>query len=154
MESPPTAPEGLLRAQDKKLVRAGLRAPDLALATRELAHARVAVGERIGLECLGLGIEAEDGVRAPVADPDGVDLVDVDRVGLRAVARKVPARPALGLVVVAEEIAAIPAGDPKRALAVAPDTARALARHRRPQHAGSAQPAVDLGTIISRARGK
>src|SRR5207245_8928006 len=66
MELALTAPEGLLRAQDKKLVRAGLRAPDLALATRELAHARITVGERIGLECLGLGIEAEDGVRAPV----------------------------------------------------------------------------------------
>src|ERR1700756_623427 len=123
-----------LRPQHEELVGAGFRAPDLALAARELAHARIAVGERIGLEPLAFGVEVQDRIRAPVAEPDGVGLVDIDRIGLRAVARQVPARPALGLAVVAEEVAAVPAGDPERALAVAPDAPRALARHRRLQH--------------------
>ena len=120
----------LFRLQHKELVGAGFGAPDFALAACELAHAGILVGQREGLEFLGLGIQAQDGVRAPVADPHRIGLVNIDDVGLRPVARQVPARPGLRLAVLAEEIAAVPAGDPERAVAVAPDAPCALPWHR------------------------
>src|SRR5437879_2310676 len=49
-----------------------LSAPDSApLAACELPHAGVAVGQREGLEFLGLGIEAQDRVRAPFLSSTG-----------------------------------------------------------------------------------
>src|SRR4029077_11213845 len=72
-------------------------------------------------------------IRAPVADPPCIGLIDIDGIGLRPVAGQVPASPALGLAIVAEEIAAVPAGNPERAAAIAPDAPGALARHGRLQ---------------------
>lgn len=45
----------LLRFQHKELVCAGFGAPDFALAACELPHAGILVGQREGLEFLGLG---------------------------------------------------------------------------------------------------
>src|SRR5437016_4870142 len=87
----------LLCLQHEELVSAGFSTPDFALAACELPHAGVAVGQREGFEFLGLGIEAQDRVRPPVADPHRIGLVDIDGVGLRPVARQAPARPGLGL---------------------------------------------------------
>src|SRR5712691_2584725 len=101
----------LLRLQHEELVGTGFGTPDFALAPRELPHAGVAVGQRKGLEFLRVGIEAQDRVRAPVAEPDRIGLVDIDGVGLRPIAWQVPAPPGLGLAVESEEIATVPAGD-------------------------------------------
>src|SRR5713101_8186557 len=152
--SPPPAKSGpglrpLLCLEQEELVGAGFSTPDFALAACELPHAGVAVGQREGLEFLGPGIEAQDRVRAPVADPHHIGLVDIDGVGLRPIARQVPARPSLGLAVVAEEVAAAPAGDPEGAVAVAPDTSGALARHGRLQNRDTAGLEIDLAEIIA-----
>src|SRR6266446_9120857 len=125
--SPPPAKSGpglrpLLCLQDEELVGAGFSTPDFALSACELPHAGVTVGQGEGLEFLGLGIEAQDRVRAPVADPHDIGLVDIDGVGLRPVARQAPARPGLGFAVVSEQVATVPAGDPEGVVAVAPDT--------------------------------
>src|SRR5262249_3831086 len=63
-----------------------------------------------GFEPLGLGIEAQDRVCSPVAHPHGIGVIDVDRVGLRPVARQMPALPTIVLAIVAEQISSVPTG--------------------------------------------
>src|ERR1700730_14945175 len=106
------------------------------------------------LEFLGLRIEAQNRIRPPVADPHCIGLVDIDGVGLRPVARQVPTCPGPRLAVVAEEIAAFPAGDPERAATVAPDPPRALTRHGRLQDRGGAGLKIDLAEIVAGERGE
>src|SRR5215472_71327 len=142
----------LLRLQHEKLISPGFGAPDFALAACELAHACVVIGYGEGLEFLGLSIKAQDRIRTPVADPYRVVLVNIDGVGLWPVARQVPACPTLGLAVIAEEIAAVPAGDPEGAVAVAPDPAGALARHRRFQNSNGPGLGIDLTEIVAGER--
>ena len=103
----------MVGAKAHEVLGRGFSAPDFAVAARELPHAGIAVGQWKGFEFLGLEIEAQNRVRAPVADPDCIGLIDIDGVGLRPVARQVPVRPTLGLAVVTEEIATVPAGDPE-----------------------------------------
>src|SRR6202040_437183 len=93
LAEPRTRAPPLLCLQHEELVGAGFSTPDFALAACELPHAGVAVGQREGFEFLGLGIEAQDRVRAPVADPHHIGLVDIDGIGLRPAARQAPARP-------------------------------------------------------------
>src|SRR5215472_9647936 len=124
----------LLRLQHEELISPGFGTPDFALAACELPHARVVVGKWEGVEFLGLGVEAHDRIRTPVADPYRVVLVNIDGIGLWPVAGQAPACPTLCLAVIAKEIAAVPAGDPKGAAAIAPDPAGALARHGRFQN--------------------
>src|SRR5689334_16138816 len=134
----------LLCFQHEELVGPGFGTPNFALAARELPYVRVAIGQRERLEFLGLGIEAQDRVRTPVADPHCIGLVDIDGIGLRPVARQVPACPSLGFAVVTEEITAVPAGDPQPAAAVAPDAPGALTRYGRFQDRGGAGLEIDL----------
>jgi hypothetical protein len=47
--------------------------------------------------------------------------IDIDGVGLRPVAWQVPTSPSIGLAVVAEQISAVPSGDPQPSATVAPD---------------------------------
>src|ERR1700730_3088729 len=89
---PAPARHPLFRFQDEELIGAGFGTPDFAPAACELPHPGVAIGERKGLEFLCVGIEAQDRIRAPVADPDRVGLVHIDCVGLRPVAWQAPAR--------------------------------------------------------------
>src|SRR5215472_14260405 len=142
----------LLRLQHEKLISPGFGAPDFALAACELAHACVVIGYGEGLEFLGLGIKAQNGIRTPVADPYRVVLVNIDGVGLWPVARQVPACPTLGPAVKTEEIAAVPTGDPESAVAVAPDPAGALARHRRFQNSDGPGLGIDLTEIAAGER--
>src|SRR3984893_6935671 len=65
-----------------------------------------------------------------------------------------PASPAFGLAIVAEEIAAVPAGNPERAAAVAPDTPGALTRHWRLQDRDGVGLGIDLAEIIAGERGE
>src|SRR2546430_9121896 len=80
----------LLTPDHDEFIGRGLGAPDLALAPSKLPHAGVAVGERKGLETLGFGIEAQDRVCSPVADPHATGVIDIDGVGLRPVAWQMP----------------------------------------------------------------
>src|SRR5437868_5677740 len=68
----------LLTPDHDEFIGRGLGAPDLALAPSKLPHAGVAVGERKGLETLGFGIEAQDRVCSPVADPHAIGVIDID----------------------------------------------------------------------------
>src|SRR5215469_2481950 len=142
----------LLRSQYEELVGAGFGAPDFALASGELSYPGVAIRQRKRLELLRVGVEAQDRVGTPVADPHGIGLVDIDGVGLRTVSRQVPARPRLGLAAVAEEVAAVPAGDPEAAAAVAPHTPCALARDGRLQNRDGAGFAIDSAEIVAGER--
>src|SRR5262249_47468808 len=76
----------------------------------------------------GFWIKAQDRVCSPVADPYGIGVIDVDSVGLRPVARQMPVLPTIASAVVAEQISAVPTGDPQSAAAVAPDAPCALPR--------------------------
>src|SRR5439155_22291700 len=122
------------RSSYSLLIMKSLSAPDSAPQISPLRPAScrtLASRSRNGLAFLGLGIEAQDRVRSPVADPHGIGVVHINGVGLRPVAWQMPAPPTVGLAVVAEKISAVPAGDPECAAAVAPDAPCALARHRR-----------------------
>jgi hypothetical protein len=61
----------------EKLVGARFGTPDFALSTCELPHACVTVRQREGFEFLGLRIEAQDRIRAPIAHPHRVGLFDI-----------------------------------------------------------------------------
>src|SRR5262249_22488873 len=65
---------------------------------------------------------------------------------------QVPARPGLGLAVVAEQITSIPPADPEGAAAVAPDTPRPLARHRRLQDRDGTGFMIDVAEIAAGER--
>ena len=57
--------------------------------------------------------------------------------------------PILGLAVIAEEIATVPAGDPEGAVAVAPDPAGTLARHGRLENSDGPGLGIDLTEIAA-----
>src|SRR5262249_24291646 len=65
-------------------------------------------------------------VRAPLAEPHFVLVVDVDRVGLRPVARKLPRLLGAGPGVVATHVPRVPLADPDLAAGVGPDAPRPL----------------------------
>ena len=65
-----------------------------------------------------------------------------------------PSPPIFCLGVVTEKIPAIPAGDPQRAAAVAPNAACALARHRRLQDSDPASLEIDLTEVVAGKRGE
>src|SRR5438270_12263709 len=69
----------LLTVDHEQLIRRGFGSPDLTLAASKLPHAGIVVGQGKGLEPLGLGIEAQDRVCPPVADPNSVGVVNLDR---------------------------------------------------------------------------
>src|SRR5205807_1783082 len=111
-----------------------------------------AVGERKGFETLGFGMEAQDRVCSPVADPHGIGVINIDGVGLRPVAWQMPTPPTTAFAVVAEKISAVPAGDPQPVVAVAPDASCALPRHRRLQDCGGAGLEIDPTEIVAGER--
>ena len=113
------------------LIMKSLSAADSAPETSPLRPAScrtfgAAFRQRKGFEPLGFGIEAQHRVCSPVADPHGIGVIDVDSVGLRPVARQTPALPTIVPAVVAEEVSAVPIGNPQPAAAVAPDAPCAL----------------------------
>src|ERR1700749_4811102 len=63
-----------------------------------------------------------------------------------------PALPTIVLAGVAEEISAVPTGNPQSAAAVAPDASCALPRHRRLQNRGGAGLDIDLTEIVAGKR--
>src|SRR5207248_1475696 len=65
------------------------------------------------------------------------------------VARQTPTLPTIARAVVAEEISAVPTGDPQSAAAVAPDAPCALPRHRRLQDRGGAGLNIDPTEIVA-----
>ena len=67
-------------AQQADVLGAAFRQPDLARAAEDLAHSGALVGVGSASNVSLRGIEAEDRVAAPVAQPDHVAIVDVDRV--------------------------------------------------------------------------
>src|SRR5207245_5066737 len=81
-------------ADNDQLVDTRLGAPDLARPTVQLAHACCRARQGNRREALRLRVEAHERVRAEVAQPDGVVLVDIDRVWLRARTGKPPLAPA------------------------------------------------------------
>src|SRR5207302_9776395 len=76
-------------------------------------------------------------------------IIDVDSVGLRPVARQMPALPTIVLAVVAEEISAVPTGNPQSAATVAPDAPCALPRHGRLQNRGGTGLDIDPTEIVA-----
>src|SRR5215813_2293476 len=134
---------GLLTFDREELVGRGFGPPNLAFATSKLPHAGVAVGQRKGFEPLGLGIKPQDRICSPVAHPHGIGVIDVDSVGLRPVARQMPALPTIVLAIVAEQISTVPTGNPQSAAAIAPDAPCALPRHGRLQDRGGAGLDID-----------
>src|SRR5262245_29917376 len=60
-----------------------------------------------------------------------------------------PALPTIVLAVVAEEISAVPTGNPQSAAAVAPDAPRALPRHGRLEDLGGAGLDIDPTEIVA-----
>src|SRR5664279_2420646 len=118
-------------ADHRDVLGAALGQPHLARATEDLAHARRLAREAEALETLAVGIEAEHGVAAEVADPDLVALVDPDRIGARVVAGQLPVAPGLRRRIVSRQVAAHPFADPQVAAAVAPDAPRTLVLRRR-----------------------
>jgi len=87
--------------------------------------------------------------RSFCADPHGIGIIDLDSVGLRPVARQMPALPTIVLAVVAEEISAVPTGNPQSAAAVAPDSPCALPRHGRVRDRGDAGLAEMLPLVAA-----
>src|SRR5262249_41773825 len=87
--------------------------------------------------------------RSFCADPHGIGIIDLDSVGLRPVARQMPALPTIVLAVVAEEISAVPIGNPQSAAAVAPDSPCALPRHGRVRDRGDAGLAEMLPLVAA-----
>ena len=67
-------------------------APHLARSTEQLTHRRVGVRQRERLERLRLRVEADDGIGREVGQPHAIVVVDVDGVGLCAVAGERPLR--------------------------------------------------------------
>src|SRR5262245_38084688 len=80
----------LLRTDDEQLVDPGGRSPHLTMTPKHLAHLGVWTRQRRDLELLSCWIESRHRIRAPVADPDHVLVVDIDRVGLRALPGQLP----------------------------------------------------------------
>src|SRR5688572_14473659 len=102
----------LTRTHDDELVEAGLGAPQLAGPTEQLPDVRRGARKLHARESLAPRVEVDEAVRAEVAEPDGVALVDVDRVRLRARAREPPLAPAPRGRVVPAELAGVPLADP------------------------------------------
>src|SRR3990172_4439402 len=102
-------------AVDDEPIGARLRRPDLARPAEDLAHGGSAAVAREHLERLRLGIEADHGVGAPVAEPHRVAVVHVDRVGARALAGQLPGPPAPARRVVPADVAGVPLSYPQPA---------------------------------------
>src|ERR1051325_6042170 len=113
---PPPPPSS--RPVEYQPVGAGFRRPHFAAATEDLADVRARPVAREGLEALRLRVEAHHGVRAEVAQPDLVLVVDVHRVRLRMVARQLPRLPLAALRIEAAHVARVPLADPDAPLRV------------------------------------
>src|SRR5262249_17261498 len=111
--------------------------------TVHLPDVRAPLVAREGLEALGLRVEPDDRVRAPLAQPHLVLVVDINRVGLRPVARQLPRLPGAGPGIVATDVPAVPFADPDLAARVRPNTSRALSLGRRLDDRGGAGLDVD-----------
>ena len=80
---------------------------------------------------LGGRLEADECIGAEVGQPNGVALVDEDRVRHRARAGQAPLAPAARVRIVHAELAGVPLADPDPAAGVRPRPARALVLRRR-----------------------
>src|SRR5215469_10989959 len=119
-KGPATVDEGEIAiASKEELHAARLSGKRLLALWNALPGVDKRIGQRERLEFLGLGVEAQDGIRTPVADPYRIIPVNIDGIGLRPVARQMPASPTAGLAVVTEQIAAVPSRDPQPAAAIA-----------------------------------
>ncbi len=101
------------RLGDDEPVGPGLRSPDFALTTEELADIRPGRWQAERLKALARGIEAHEGVGGEVGEPDEVGVVDVDGVRLRVVAGKPPFTLAVRARVVGGDLAGVPLADPE-----------------------------------------
>jgi hypothetical protein len=67
-----------LAPHDHQLVDARGGAPDLAGTSEELTDVRTGIGKGQGSEGFGVGVEADEGVAAEIAQPDVVAFVDIN----------------------------------------------------------------------------
>src|SRR5207244_6519621 len=104
----------------------GLCGPHLTGPAENLAHIGARAVARKHLELLRGGVEADHGVGAPVAQPHHVALVDIDGIGPRLVAGKLPGLPAVRSGIEGADVAAVPLAHPDPALRVRPHPPRAL----------------------------
>src|SRR5262249_14706538 len=142
-----------LPTEDHQSIGAGLGDPDLAGSTVHLPDVRAPLVAREGLEALGLRVEPDDRVRAPLAQPHLVLVVDINRVGLRPVARQLPRLPGAGPGIVATDVPGVPLADPDQAARVRPNTSRALSLGRRLDDRDGAGLDVDPRDVTAREGG-
>src|SRR5215208_752293 len=144
---------GSARPHDDELIGARLGAPDLALAAVQLPHGRVGARKRQAYEAPGRRIEPDNCVRAEVAQPHLVPLVDVDGVRHWVRARQTPLAPGAPARVVAADLAGVPLADPDPPARVRPGAPRTLVSGRRPQHDRGAAAHVDPAEVAPGKRG-
>src|SRR5207245_5137769 len=100
-------------ADHRDVLGTALGQPDLARAAEDLAHRGARARQCEGLEALAARIEAQHRVGAEIAEPHGIELVDIHRIGLRRCAGQPPAAPGPRGRVVHRHLPAVPLADPQ-----------------------------------------
>src|SRR5438128_1357686 len=111
-------------ADDDEAILAALGGPDFTAAAVDLTNISVDQPHDEGLKALRRGIEADERIGTPIAQPDPILFVNVDGVRVRLAARQLPFAPLAGKRVVAPDLARVPLADPDDAARVGPHAPR------------------------------
>src|SRR5437763_5425257 len=108
----------------EQAILARLGGPDFTWTAIELADFRAIERHHKLLEDLRRRVEPDDRVTAPVAEPYGVLLVDIDRVRCWPISRQWPLVPLARPWVIATDLTGVPFADPDQPMRIRPDAPR------------------------------